>query len=80
MHRALVRAQSLSAHHIQWLRHGNKGSMTHKILSPACMKCLKARVFYMSYCQSECTCLIIMASVANVLYIIKLLYDSTLSM
>ena len=53
--------------------------MTHKIPSPEGTKRLRASVFFMSYCPSVHV-LTSIASVANALYIIKLLYNSTVSM
>ena len=49
-----------------------------KILSPKVVKA-RGRVYFMSYCPSVHV-LTSIASIANALYIIKLLYDSTFSM
>ena len=57
----------------------HKGITTYKILSPEGAKRLRASVFYMPYCLSAHV-LTSIASVANTLYIIKLLYNSTVSM
>ena len=53
--------------------------MTYKIPSLEGAKCPRASVFYMTYCPSVHV-LTSIASVANALYIIKLLYNSTVSM